>query len=38
MTNMLGIENRSCCWYCKRFSSGCALALHSKLPLWRYWV
>jgi len=28
MTNILGIENRICCFYCKLCSSGCAIALH----------
>jgi len=25
MANMVGIENWTCCCYCKRFSSGCAV-------------
>jgi len=25
MANMVGIENRTCCCYCKRFSYGCAV-------------
>ena len=33
---MLGIENRICCCYCKRFSSGCAVPLHSIPPERRY--
>jgi len=33
---MPGIENRICCCYCKRFSSGCAVALHSIPPERKY--
>jgi len=38
MANMLGMEKRICFCCCKRFSSGCALGLHSILPLWRHCV
>jgi len=34
----VGMANKIFCYYCKLFSSGCALALHPIPPLWRYYT